>query len=133
MAGMLKLGFADLAQNFGSMLAKARRRAFRGHRGAVEDDRAAQTGDRAAFCGIALQFEPHAAMDHLRIGKNLLEIVDRAGGDAASLELRQKLVALEARRHGGQFADELVAMGEPAFVVFVGRGFGELWFAEDAA
>ena len=116
-----KSPFADLAQNFGGVFAEARRGALRGHRRAVEHDRGADAGNCAAFGGGAFEFELHAAMDDLRIGEDLIEIVDRTGGNAGGFELVQKLLALELRGQRAELADQFGAMREPALVVLVGR------------
>ena len=59
------------------------------HRRAVEHDRGAHAGNFAALGRRTRQFELHAAVDHLGIGKDLLEIVDRAGGHAGGFEFLQ--------------------------------------------
>src|ERR1700684_443440 len=92
----MKLTLADLFQNFLRVLAEPRRRAVRGHRGAVEHDRGANAGAGAAFGGGVFQGELHAAMDHLRIGEDLLQIVDRTGGNASRLELVQTFFSVSS-------------------------------------
>src|SRR5262249_7799188 len=52
----------------------------------------------------ARQVDPHAAMNHLRVGKDLIERVDRAGGNLHRFELRQEVgagPAAGARAQGG--------------------------------
>ena len=52
----------------------------------------------------------HAAMDDLRIGEHLIEIVDRAGRHADRFELVQQIVALEFARQPRQMIDQLLAV-----------------------
>src|SRR5580700_9199663 len=58
---------ADLFEEFFGVLAEPRRWAVRGHWRAVEHDGRADAGAGAAFGGGVFQFEPHAAMDDLRV------------------------------------------------------------------
>ena len=111
------LNFADLAQNLCGVLAEPRRGLRRRHRLAVEHDRGAHAGNLAVRGRGARQFEPHAAMNHLRIGEHLLEIVDRTGRHADGFELFQKLGARQARGQCAQLPDQFGAMREPRFVV----------------
>ena len=82
------------------MLAQARRRALGCHWPSADDDRRPQAGNFSALGARVGEFEPHAAMDHLRIGKHLIEIVDRPGALArprpplpfdAGMEQREQL------------------------------------------
>ena len=132
-AGRDELLFADLAQDFGGVFAQPRGGAFGSRRRAVEHDRRAQSGDSAAFGGVAFQVEPHAAMHDLRIGEDLAEIVDRARRNAGAFELVEKIVALELRGQRRQLADQFGAMRQPALIVLIFRHFGDLRLAENAA
>src|SRR5262249_37121754 len=87
---------ADLPQDLRRVLAEPRGRALRGHRGSFDHDRGAHAGDRSTRSRIALEFEPHAPVPELRIGKDLRQRVDRPGRNLHRLELVQKIVALHA-------------------------------------
>src|SRR5215469_13937494 len=127
------LPFADLAQNLGAVLAEPRRWPLRRHRRPVQYDWRANAGNDAALRGRAFQFEPHAAVDDLRIGEHLLQIVDRTRWYAGGFELVQKLFAFPPRGQRAQFADEFGAMADAAFIVFVQVGLGQFRGAENAA
>src|SRR6185437_10865527 len=125
--------FADLAQNLGAMFTEPWRRPIGSHRHAVEHDRGADAGADAAFGARIFQLELHAAVNHLRIGKDLLKVVDGACRDSGAFKFVQELFAFEARRQRGQLADQHIARGEAALVVLVVRIFRELRRAQDAA
>src|SRR5580704_15467221 len=115
----MKLAFADLFEDFFGVLAEPRRRAVRGHRCAVEHDGRADAGAGAAFGGGVLQIKAHAAMDDLRIGEDLLQIVDGPRGNAGGFELVQYFFALHPGGERAQLADQLGTVRKPAFVVLV--------------
>src|SRR6516162_1928952 len=117
---------ADLPQDLRRVLAEPGRWALRGHRGSVDHDRRAHSGDRSARSRVALELQQHAAMLDLRIGKDLRQGVDRPSRNLHRLELVQKIVALHARGRGAQLRDQLIAAREPILVGEVGRVVGEL-------
>ena len=58
-------------------------------------------------------------MNDLRVGKYLLQIIDRTGRDAGGFQLIQKLFAFHARGQRAQFADQFGATLDPAFIVLI--------------
>src|ERR1700722_150261 len=72
--------FPNLFQNLGAVFAEARRGTVGGHGCAVEHNGSTDAGTLAALGSRVFQFELHAAVDDLRISKDLFEIVDRSGG-----------------------------------------------------
>src|SRR4029077_20616027 len=76
-------------------------------------------GNLASLGGGARELKPHAAMDHLRIGKDVIKIVDRSGRNADRFELAQKLAALHALRERREMADQLVTVRQTSDVVEV--------------
>src|SRR5262249_59901110 len=103
---------ADLPQDLCRVLAEPRGRALRGHRGSVDHDRGAHAGDRSARSPIALEFEPHAPVLDLRIGKDLRQRVDRPGRNLHCLELVEKIIAFHASGCGAELCNQFVAAGE---------------------
>jgi MFS family permease len=101
----LTLGLTDLAQNFRRVLAKSRGGALGRHRLTADHDRRAHAGNLSAVGGRARELEPHAAMDHLRIVKHLVEIVDWSGRDADCFKLRQEVGAGHPGRQFDQARD----------------------------
>src|SRR5215469_13426685 len=67
----------DLPQDLLRVLAEPRRRMLCRHTDAVDGDRGAHARNGAGLGGGARRIEPHAAVDHLRIGEHVGEIVDR--------------------------------------------------------
>src|SRR5215470_9513011 len=110
-SGVVKgLQLPDLAQNVGRVLAKPRRGAIGGHRPAADHDRRADAGDLSVLGGVARKLEPHAAVNDLRIGEHVVEIVDRSSRYADGFELRQKIGALHPLGQFGELPHELFAM-----------------------
>src|SRR5690348_5747360 len=72
--------FADFAQNLGGMLAETRRRPGCCHGLSVANDRGAHTRNAPGLGRLARRIDAHSAMPHLRVGKNLVERIDRPGG-----------------------------------------------------
>ena len=90
-------------------------------------------GIRAVGGRGARPVEPHAAMNHLRIGKDLRQIVDRTRRHADGFELFQKLGARQARGECAQMPDQFGAMRQARFVVDVFFFLGERRLAQDGA
>ena len=72
-------------------------------------------------------------MNDLRVGKDLLQIIDRTGRDAGGFQFIQKLFAFHSRGQRTQFADQFGATLDPAFIVLIRLILGELGRAENAA
>src|SRR6516164_7136953 len=62
---------ADLPQDLRRVLAEPGRWTLRGHRGSVDHDRRAHSGDDPAFGSIARELQQHTAVRDLGVGKNL--------------------------------------------------------------
>src|SRR6185295_11377687 len=113
------LAFADLAQDFGGVLAETWGGVFGCRLPTVDDDRRSHAGNRAALCGLAWQGKFHAAMNDLRVVEYILEIVDRSCGDLLRFEFAQQVITFHPRGECRQFSNELVAVLQSADVVFV--------------
>src|SRR5262245_3040219 len=109
--------FSDLVQDLGGMLAEPRGGAWRCHWLAAVHDRGTHAGNFTVLGSGACELEPHAAMDHLRIGKDLIELVDRTGWNADCLELVEEIGALHTPGQCRELADQLVAVCKTAGVV----------------
>src|SRR5262245_6033591 len=70
-------GLADLAQDFRGVLTEARGGALGRHRPAADDDRRAHARDRSGLGGRARWVDLHTSVEHLWIGEDLIERVDR--------------------------------------------------------
>ena len=79
------------------------------------------------------RLDPHAAMNHLRVGKDLVERVDRTGRHLHGLELRQQVGARQALGQRGEARDQLVAVVEAVGVGEIARLLRELRLAEHRA
>src|SRR5690242_1340195 len=73
------LRLADLTQDFGGVLAEPWGGAWRCDRLAADHNRRSDSGNLAVLGGVARERKLHAAMNDLRIGKYLIEVVDRTG------------------------------------------------------
>src|SRR5262249_49891344 len=83
----------ELAQDVVGVLAEERGGAGGRHRLAVDHDRRAQPWNGTALGGRARPLDAHAAMDHLRVGEYLVEVVDRSGRDADRFEPGEEIGA----------------------------------------
>src|ERR1700729_412788 len=101
------LCLTDLAQNLLRMLTQSWRRLLGRHRRAVERDRRAHAGDFAVGGPGARPLGLHAARHHLRMGKPLLEFVNRPGRHAGRLVFFQQRLIWKPRREPAQMPDQL--------------------------
>ena len=106
---------------------------LRRHRRTVKHDRRAHARDFSGLGGVAGKFELHAAVNHLRVGKNLFEIVDRSRRHADGFELVQKLVALDLFASARRAFRPARCGARAGLVVLVCRLFGEVRRAEHVA
>src|SRR3954467_7596013 len=99
----------------------------------ADDDWRAQPGYLAAFGSIAGDFKPHPAVNDLRIGKYLVDIVDGACRYTDGLELGEEVVALHFRRKLGEPSDQFLPVREAADIVPIFGLFGQFRFPQNAA
>src|SRR5262249_3926799 len=113
---------------FRRRFADPRRGALRRHGSTADDDRRAYARDRTGLGRRARRIDPHAAMDDLRVGENLVEGIDRPGWNPYRLELGQQVGAGPAHGQRGQPSDQLLAVLEPIGIRAIARLLGDFGF-----
>src|SRR5262249_57523547 len=119
------LSFANFTKNLCGMLAEPRGGPRCGHRLAADHDRRAHAGDYSALGRGTWKLEAHATVHYLRIGKDLVEVIDRPGRYADRLEFRQQSGTLHPLREVAQARNQGLRMRQTAGVVALFALFGQ--------
>src|SRR2546423_8272652 len=96
-------------------------------------DWGAQSRDFAPLGGVAGEFEAHAAVDHLRIGKYLIDVVNGSCRHTDRFQFGKELRALHPLRKFGKPSDERLPVRKAADIVAIFGQFGELRLAQNSA